>query len=231
MGCCRDVCIYLNRGHDLVQTCKCKISLPSSWVCPECYCGCLYPWRPFHFICWFVKLFTCQCACVLAFLYRKNCLHWGNTRLCVKIRQAWLEQGNWEGGGGWKGCGLRWGARERAHRSEMGQPGRMRKDDKKRRMEEWEGAFQRWSRHRAAVCPEGKNGDLLFFLSDWFHSAYRFACEHSVWIKRYANGLQQHPYASSPWCILTHPPTPSPQPHPPHQSDKWHASHGAIVWH
>lgn len=50
----------------------------------------------------------------------------------MKIRQAWLEQGNVGGGAKWKGWGLRRGERERVHWSEMGQQGRVRKEDKKR---------------------------------------------------------------------------------------------------
>lgn len=159
-------CIHFNRDHDLVQTSGCKMSF-SSW-CSSCVCS--YPL--FHFICWFVELFTCQCLCVLAFLYWNNCLHEGDTRLCMKIRQAWLEQGNGVGGAKWKGCGLEGGERERVHWSEMGHQGRARKADKKRRIGEKKVFSGGHSKELQSSWREG-----LF--SDWFQSAYRFACEHN----------------------------------------------------
>lgn len=179
-------CIHFN--HDLAKSFECKMSLLSSRCrfCLECYCVCSHhlsvkAFSLYMLICEIVYLQ--MCVCVLAFLYQNNCLHEGNTWLCMEIRQAWL--GLARTGPKWKGCGLEWGERERVHWSEMGHQGRVRKESKKRKREKNEGmrSFSVVVTAQSSSLPEGYDWHLLlFFSSDWL-SAYRFASEHStaVW--------------------------------------------------
>lgn len=87
-----------------------------------------------------------------------------------------------------------------------GSNGEWEKKIKKRRMGEWEGAFQWRSRHGAAVCLKGRM--VIFFFSCLIDSRVLInlhVCTVLVCVdKKSMLMASSNTHIPSPWCILTH---------------------------